>query len=152
MRAYLLLCMAPVLIAPAVGGTIYKWVDDTGATHYSQTAPPGKDAGEVRMPSAPSKAVTDAAIRKFQEHQMEVKRRDAEHEAEAKIRREVAMVDAAARMRRCSYAKHILHVLNKQRPVYTLDANDEEVYLSDAERAEKIRIMNGIAQSNCTSQ
>jgi hypothetical protein len=144
--------MALILIAAGAHASIYKWVDAAGTVHYSQTAPQGKDAGEVHVPPAPSKEVTEDAIRRFQELEMEQERRDSERAAEAKSRRDAAMINNAVRMRRCSYARYSLHVLKKQRPVYWVNEKDQEIYLTDKERADRIKKMSDMAQSNCGSQ
>jgi hypothetical protein len=35
---------------------VYRWVDAEGATHYSQTPPPGRSAEEVSVPIGPATA------------------------------------------------------------------------------------------------
>ena len=43
--------IAMVVAVPAVGGT-YKWVDEEGTTHYSQSKPPGRQSEEMSLKSA----------------------------------------------------------------------------------------------------
>ena len=149
MRVVVLLLMTTLAISVAAGGTVNKWVDRAGATHYSQSAPAGEDAGTVNIPPGPSKEATEEAIRKFQQQQFEIRQHEAAIEALARSKQEAAMADAVFRARRCSSPRFNLHVLEKQRPVYSLNENDEEVYLSDEERAAQIKIMTRIAEANC---
>ncbi len=44
----LALCLA---VAPVYGGTMYKWVDENGRTHYSER-PPAEGAEELKLPKA----------------------------------------------------------------------------------------------------
>ena len=48
--AMVLFGIAVVVAVPAVAGT-YKWVDEDGTTHYSQSKPPGRQAEEMSLKS-----------------------------------------------------------------------------------------------------
>ncbi len=60
-----------MLAVATVGAAVYKWVDETGTTHYSETPGSGKKAEKVNMPPPPPKEVVEEAQRKFQESREE---------------------------------------------------------------------------------
>jgi len=141
--------MMPMFFAAASASSVYKWVDENGATHYSDKVPAGKAGGEVHIPPPPPKEVTEEAIRRFREQQSEANQREAEQRAEA-MQREAAMrYLSRVRQSRCTMARTNLHELNRQRPVYRINEKDEEVYLDDKERATVIKLMNTIVANNC---
>lgn len=45
-----------ILAVVTAGATIYKWVDEKGVTHYSQTPPAKQKAQEIQAPPLPSAA------------------------------------------------------------------------------------------------
>src|SRR3954454_14964991 len=48
-RAALVALILAVIVGGAQASEIYKWVDDTGETHYSDTVPAGVKAQRVRQ-------------------------------------------------------------------------------------------------------
>jgi hypothetical protein len=89
MRGAVVLLMA-MHAAAVADETMYKWVDETGVTHYSKTSPPGKNRQELRI--SPSPALTAAEREQhaklkqarddeLQRRRQEEKRVDAENEA-----------------------------------------------------------------------
>jgi hypothetical protein len=77
MRKYLLFFVMLILVVATVGAAVYKWVDETGTTHYSGTPGSGKKAEKVNMPPPPPKEVIEEAQRKFQESREEELRKEA---------------------------------------------------------------------------
>lgn len=63
MRNFLLFLAA--LSAPAIAlGQAYRWVDDAGQVHYSQTPPPDREATAVRPAPPPASAPNQESINK----------------------------------------------------------------------------------------
>jgi hypothetical protein len=58
MRSGVLL-IAAALAAAAAGAHVYKWVDEKGVTHYSETPPQGRRAEEVKVPEPPQRGDVD---------------------------------------------------------------------------------------------
>jgi len=52
-------CAALLVAAPAVVSRTYKWVDENGLTHYSETRPAGQEAEELSSGSRPSVKAAD---------------------------------------------------------------------------------------------
>lgn len=66
MHKNMLILVLSLLAATTLGATIYKWVDEEGVTHYTETHPLGKKAEKVDTPPPPPKQVTEDAQRKLQ--------------------------------------------------------------------------------------
>jgi hypothetical protein len=49
MARYFLISLMLVLAMTPGGAAVYRWVDDKGVTHYSETPPPDKKAKEVEL-------------------------------------------------------------------------------------------------------
>ena len=78
MRKYLLLFVMLMLVVATIGATVYKWVDETGITHYSNMPAPGNKAEKVNIAPPPSKEVIEEAQRKLQKLQEEDQKRREE--------------------------------------------------------------------------
>lgn len=57
-----LLCALLAALPLAVAAQVYRWVDDKGQVHYTQTPPPGKNAEAVAPPLPPSAAPNQEAL------------------------------------------------------------------------------------------
>ena len=53
-------CAALLVAAPAVESRTYKWVDESGVTHYSETRPADQEAEELFSGSRPSVEAADS--------------------------------------------------------------------------------------------
>ena len=55
-----------MVVVATIGATVYKWVDETGITHYSNMPAPGNKAEKMNTAPPPSKEVIEEAQRKLQ--------------------------------------------------------------------------------------
>jgi hypothetical protein len=129
----LLLCAAPSLAG------MYKWVDDKGVTHYSESPPPGRKAQQVQTaPSAPSATPTPAEpASTWGDKERAFRQRSIEREQaeEARKKKEAAeKYQAAMRRERCIASQSALRTLNEQRPVYRINEQGAREYIADADR------------------
>ena len=130
-RALGLLCACGVLCASAQ--TMYKWVDEKGVTHFSETPPPegAKGAAKIEVkPIAPDKAPVD----NWKQRELESKQRRVSESA----KEEAARKDEAQRARRCSNARNRVDKLTHAASVYHLNEKGERVYLEEKERAQEL--------------
>ena len=125
------------LVWPSPAGSeIYKWVDERGVTHYSESAPsPGTRSSTVRVPARSSSE--DAAFREQAQQRIdEVNRRRIDRKRELDLQRgreETAQRSVAARVARCAFARRQLATLKLGRAVYQRDEKGERRYLHDSE-------------------
>jgi len=127
---------------------MYKWVDEKGITHYTDSPPPDGKANKVDIrPTPPSGPVPppvdykqkeiDSRAEKVQKDQKE--QRDAAQEAQ----------DKALKKGRCIEAQRQLQLLSTQRPVYSTNEKGEKVYLEDEKRQAEIVKWQERAKTYC---
>ena len=133
-RRALIAAGAALLLAavPLHAATLYKWVDEKGVTHYTETPPEGRKATPVEL-----KGVTSDAPPKepdWKQREIDLRRQRIEKNQAEERDRARAERAAADRKNRCIRAQRALLVLQQQRPTYTVDERGEKSYMDDAER------------------
>jgi hypothetical protein len=164
-RKWLFVVLLP-LAAAVLGATLYKWVDERGVTHYSETPPDKQKAQEMRIqpppapstegvkpwqaPTAPGADSGKAAPPKtWQEKASEAQRRREAAEKQEEEERALAQEIAQERKKRCLAAQQNLHALQTDRPVYHINEYGERVFIDDAKRAAEIARAKREIQSYC---
>ena len=158
-----------LIAAAALGTTLYKWVDEKGVTHYSETPPAKQQAQEIRVqppppsgaedgrpPQAPSAPGVDGAKaappKTWQEKALEAQRQREATEQQEEQERALAQEIAQKRKERCLSAQQNLQALLTNRPVYHVNERGERVFIDDAKRAAEIARAKREIQSYCESQ
>ncbi len=121
---------------PAAHAEMYKWVDEQGVTHYTQTPPPGNDFKEVAPPPPPAVDPGQAA-RQLKESQkaFDERRKEAREAADKQAKAEA---EAAERSKQCEQARRNLeNLLTHPRIRYT-DDSGEVTLLPEEERQKRI--------------
>ncbi len=130
-----------LLLAPGLASAqVYKCVDKDGRVKYVQTKPKDADCGGVQTPAAPAPASDGAdPLKKFSE---EVGK---SREAEAKVREQTDQAQAQ-KVALCAQWRQRLAALEAASKVFTVDAQGERHYRSDAENeAQKQEARQGVA-------
>ncbi len=102
-------CLFLVLLigVTAVSADVYKWVDQQGETHYSQSPPPRNQKAElIKAPPPPAINPADAQLEVDELIAQQVEDRKARQEQQAVVQ-EVAEQEAIRRQN-CQTAKHNL--------------------------------------------
>ena len=119
---------------------LYKWVDEQGKIHYSDTPPVEKSKSEKKLdiPNQPGTPSANSGNSKsWQEREQEFqKRRTTADEAAAKKQKEEQ--DAQTKRENCAKAKQNLSQLESNAPVYTYNEQSGRSYLDEKQRAEAI--------------
>jgi hypothetical protein len=121
--------LALLLLAfAAAAQTMYKWVDEKGVTHFSESPPPDGNAAKIEV-----KPVGNEAPRgdDWKQRDLESRQRRAAKEAADS---EVQKREQQVRAPRCSEARRQLDGLKNSRRIYRTDAKGERVYVEDTER------------------
>ena len=119
-------------------GKIYKWVDENGKVHYSDSPPPGDTARQVELPPQPSEESLqqgrEAIARRlqYQQDDSNARRKAKEEKQQAKEKRER---ESAERSVRCAFAQNQLKVLQTQAPVFRENEAGEREFADDEFRA-----------------
>lgn len=133
MRRWLLLpwLLLPLLAPGAQAQGMYKWIDDKGVVHYTDTPPAGKRAEKIRIaPQPPMDASAPARSRSWQEQQQDANER--RHQAEKAEQAQQKQAKEAEQ--KCLKARNALDTLRSERPLHYVDKNGEHIYMEDAER------------------
>ena len=137
-----------IALAALPAAAIYKWVDEKGVTHFSETPPPdGRKATKVEprvVPPSQKAAPTD-----WKQREQESRKRRIEREASDETARAKAHNEAAERANRCNLAKRDLQVLGLQVPVFSRNDRGEKVYVEDKDRASEIAEARRRVEANC---
>jgi hypothetical protein len=113
---------------------MYKWVDEKGVTHFSESPPPdGRKASKVEpritRPAAPAAGARDEAA-SWQAKDAEFRRRQIQRgqaeQAEERERRK--------RAERCDRARQRLAFLEEHGRIYDRDDAGRRVYMTEAQR------------------
>lgn len=109
--ASLCICSMILAAAPATA-EIYRWVDDDGKVHFSQTPPPDQAASKVKPPPGTSRSASPAANSGGQDF---LQARDAAREKTAEQNAEAAAL-AQQKATTCSQARAYLKYLDEKTP------------------------------------
>ena len=145
-KSLVLAVLAVVLSAPAAA-QIYKWVDGSGVTHYSEKPPENGKSKEVQLreaspASAKPKVGPDTTLqereRAFNQRQV------AREQAEAKQAKESAVTE-----KWCKEARIALADMQRAPRMYELNDKGERVYVSDKVREDSIAAHQADYDQHC---
>ncbi len=145
----LAVCLSMLLLAlnALAQDGLYKWVDDRGVVHYSDTPPAGKVGGKLQVKPQPSLDGSQAAprSRSWQEQLQESNERRFQDEKKQKE----AQQKAREVEEKCQRARYALDSLKRERPLYRLDKEGERTFMEDEERRRLIADWQQQADANC---
>ena len=97
-----------MLAMAAIGATLYKWIDEKGVTHYSETPPPGGKARELKVKPTPPDAGAEGSkpeAKSWQQQEKEFKQRQETREKAAAQEAERKKIESAGKQSNCKKAK-----------------------------------------------
>ncbi len=125
--------LAFCMITGNVHATFYKWVDEQGATNYSEWEPIGIEAEEI---SPPPGVDTESAIRDLEEQQKKITNLQNRRKVKADIDR-IDEQNAKIKKKNCEMAKVSLASHDPAR-VYILDDDGNRVRATEEQRQGEI--------------
>lgn len=149
-----MLVLATTLVSTTVCAEVYKWVDERGVTHYSETAPDTGTARKLNVAPPPSEESRAEALERANKESIEAGRAEVERRRLSDLQRDA---DAAARRRKdvqemhCNQARQQLAVLTRGGPVYRRNSMGERVYLEDNQRDAEIGRLQREVQASCSA-
>lgn len=111
----LVLTMVILFSAVSIGAGIYKWVDEKGVTHYSDTPASDQKSKKIEASPPPETGITQKSWQQ-KEHEFRQRRLEAE-EAEEKQKQKEAIRIKEEQRQRCARAKNELDWREKHPPV-----------------------------------
>ncbi len=143
-----MLALLPLAFA-AMPQAMYKWVDEKGVTHYSETPPPDGKAQKVEVkPSGPA-AGSAAAPESWKQRELEARQKRLERGQQEEHDKAQQHNANAERTNRCNRARRGLRVLETQVPVYDFNDKNEKVYITDEDRLREMDEWKKIIRENC---
>ena len=157
MNPRLLLAMGLLLCAAPSSAQMYKWVDEKGVTHYSESPPPGRKAQQIQQAtpapgpapgsSAPPKPAEPASTWGDKERAFRQRTIEREYAEEAKRQKDAERL--ALRREACLEARYMVNALNSGVPVYKLNEKGEREYLADNVRADRLQRAKENVETYC---
>ena len=142
--------LAAVLVALAASlgagaaERVYKWVDDQGVTHYSQTPPPGVKATPVEVTTGKAGRTEGDPVARYRELLSPPKEKAGAERGGIDPAKE-----AEARARNCKMARERLAILTARSRILVLKPDGTSERLTEEQRQAEIRRMREIIAANC---
>lgn len=145
------LAFIPFTIGQVHATPYYKWVDEQGATHYTQTPPPQKSIKKVDINTQIPSDSTAAIKNLNTQNKNDSKADEAADKAADKAKADAA-AEAARRNKnapQCQQLKASLALLQTGRRLRQSDANGDSSYLTEDQKATQIQQNTAQIQKNC---
>lgn len=136
MNKRLLTLLLLLVVGESSAASIYRWVDENGVTHFSET-PPVKRKVEAIDSGASSPVdgqTTRPAAKTWQEKEVEFQRRQIDRR-EQERNQQAEEEKAKARKARCVALQHDLALAERASATYSLDETGKRLYWSEEKRA-----------------
>lgn len=120
-RLTVFVALALLAGAPCANAELYKWVDENGVVHFSQTPPENRQAAEVEAPGSDPAATRGVGEGVYSDAIEQTRARNAERAAEKAREKQERLGQEpglAADAGRCSNARYRLKTLRRQCPVF----------------------------------
>lgn len=133
-------------VGPVEAQQVYRWVDEAGNVHYSDRAPPEREAERLPIDIQPTDL--EATIRaerdrqEFLEHREQDRADDAQDEA-------AEATDRAARARSCAQARERVATIESARRLSRVDEDGNRHTYDEQERAAALAEAQGQVAEWC---
>ena len=149
MKTFALACLLALPLA-AGAQQMYRWIDEGGRVHFTDTPPPesAKKSEKIEVkPTPPSGPVT--APGDYRKKELETRGDRLQKEQEAKRAAYDEARAAELKKARCRDAQSQLQVLRMQRPVFQTNEKGERVFLDDKDRQAELDKWQERAKTYC---
>jgi len=154
LNKWILTALSPILLVylqSSHASPFYKWVDEKGSTHYTQTPPPQKEVKTVDI-NTHIPADSASAIKNLNAQSKAGLKDDEAVEKATDKKKEDAAADAARRAKNsaeCQQLKASVAQLQSGRRLYGTDAKGERSYLTEDQKATQMQQANTQIQKDC---
>jgi hypothetical protein len=146
---YRLAVFACVVLAVPVEAAIYKWVDESGQTVYSETPPPkGTAASRLKEPPPPP-VDPNTAMGSLRNRAEAFEQRQGKRDEEKSEARQSAE-DKKQTQEKCDKVRQNLETLTVHTQVREKTGESEYTVLSEEQRQAKIKKMQDYLQKECS--
>jgi hypothetical protein len=157
--AVLPLLAATVALAQSGGSaTIYKWVDEKGVTHYSESPPRRGSPQQIELPRSPAPTNAQPVMpeKSWEQQDAEFRKRQIERERSEKTeaaKGQAVRTAEAMQKQRCADAKSRIAQLQLQRrgPAPTVNEKGEIELWNYEQRGRELNALGKFVDENCRS-
>lgn len=132
--------LGALLAAPAMAAQFYKWTDENGVTHYSETPPPDsvKSSTAIKVPSRQPSGAETAAQNLQKQREAAIKALDEAGKKGTAATPGAAKDNKEQYAERCKQLKANLAVMESSGRVSEKDDKGEKRILTEEEKAKRI--------------
>lgn len=130
-----------LLFSLPIQATVYKWVDKDGNVHYGDQPKASEQAKQVTVTSNNS-TFNSTGSNKWQQEYNENKQKDKQ----AQLEKKAAELE---KKQRCDGYQRNLYTYQRSGRIFTMTAEGERQYISDEERASKIKELSKQLKKQC---
>jgi hypothetical protein len=138
-------------IEAAYAQPFYKWVDDKGATHYTQTPPPQQAVKKVSINThIPQDSANE--IKGLNDQSNKLLKATTDQEKAAEIEKKNTSADTERRNKNsvaCKQIKSNLALLQSGQRLRTMDSKGERSYLTEDQKATQINQETAQIKNDC---
>lgn len=150
----MILSFALIFGAPVHASSFYKWVDENGVTHYTETPPEDPNVQSTRIRASgkmPSEA--DKAQERLEAQRGEFKKAAREREKYSDLSEKEAQEKKHQEtiQKNCGQAKKNIETLNQNARVREQDKEGNLHYLTPEEHQERLNQARKFLEENCKS-
>ncbi|MCM8596977.1 DUF4124 domain-containing protein [Accumulibacter sp.] len=153
MHKRLLTLLLLLVVGDSSAASIYRWVDENGVTHFSETPPVTRKAEAIDSAASPSTSgqTPRPAAKTWQEKEVEFQKRQIERR-EQERNQQAEEEKAKARRMRCVALKHDLALAERSSATYSLDESGKRLYWSEEKRAAQREALRKEVAATCDGQ
>lgn len=140
--------IACVLVSLPATAEVYKWTDENGVTHYTETPPPSDYEAELQELEEFERTETPALEPNENLSGEELSAADLRRQEMAAAHKARAE-DQALAEQLCQDARERLEAIEPSRRVYYTDENGETVRMDDEARVAEIERIKALLDENC---
>ena len=141
--------VAVLAILPAGAQTMYKWVDEKGVTHFSESPPPDAKT-EKKATKVTPKVVPPSGGGSYDPNAWKGKEAEARKRSVDKGQQEQAEAkDAAQRAETCNRARSRLSFLQNTHVIYRDNPDGSRTFMEDKQRDAEIARAKEVADQAC---
>ncbi len=148
-----LLVLTTFIFTLSANAKIYKWTDENGKVHYSDKNP-DENAKELKISEKNTPNISQKSQTSTQERMERQKKMVSSHfeELEAQKKKQAEEAEKQAKVEKaCNQIKSRRNLLNRQARIYSVNEKNEQVFMSDEERAKNIKELNQEIEETCSN-
>jgi len=131
---------------------MYKWVDEKGVTHFSESPPPDDAKTKTKATKVEPKVIPPSSPSAYQENSDKWKAQDAEfkrRQIERDKKDEAAGKDKEKRAAACQRARQRVTFLTNTHGIFRDNPDGTRTFMTDAQRAAEMEKANDAVREYC---